>query len=109
MRAHADQRDLTGQLGSGTQFRRDQKPAGPSEEKRNSGRSFLWGKVWDGNGKACVSQLETVSGYTLTAKTAVLIAEKIMSGNFKAGYQTPAMAYGADLIMEIDQTKRKDC
>jgi short subunit dehydrogenase-like uncharacterized protein len=86
----------------------DQKPAGPSEEKRNSGRSFLWGKVWDANGKTCVSQLETVSGYTLTAKTAVLIAEKIMSGNFKTGYQTPAMAYGADLIMEIDQTKRAD-
>jgi short subunit dehydrogenase-like uncharacterized protein len=86
----------------------DQKPAGPSEEKRNAGRSFLWGKVWDNNGKECISQLETVSGYTLTAKTSVLIAEKILRGNFKAGYQTPAMAYGADLIMEIDQTKRRD-
>lgn len=86
----------------------DQKPAGPSEEKRNAGRSFLWGKVWDSNGKECVSQLETVSGYTLTAKTAVLIAEKILAGNFKAGYQTPAMAYGADLIMEIETTKRVD-
>ncbi len=86
----------------------DKKPAGPSEEKRNSGRSFLWGKVWDDTGKECISQLETVSGYTLTAKTAVLIAEKIMAGNFKAGYQTPSMAYGADLIMEIDQTKRSD-
>jgi short subunit dehydrogenase-like uncharacterized protein len=86
----------------------DQKPAGPSEERRNSGRSFLWGKVWDSKGKTCVSQLETHSGYTLTAKTAVLIAEKILSGNFKTGYQTPAMAYGADLIMEIEQTTRKD-
>lgn len=86
----------------------DQKPAGPSKEKRNAGRSFLWGKVSDSSGKECVSQLETVSGYTLTAKTAVLIAQKIMNDNFKAGYQTPAMAYGADLIMEIDGTKRKD-
>jgi len=86
----------------------DQKPAGPSEEKRNTGRSFLWGKVWAPSGKAVESRLETVSGYTLTAKTAVLIAEKILSGNFKAGYQTPAMAYGADLIMEIGQTKRSD-
>lgn len=86
----------------------DAKPAGPSEEKRNSGRSFLWGKVWDSTGKECISQLETVSGYSLTAKTSVLIAEKIMSGNFKAGYQTPAMAYGADLILEIETTKRQD-
>lgn len=86
----------------------DQKPAGPSEEKRNSGRSFLWGKVWDASGKECISRLETLSGYTLTAKTAVLIAEKILGGNFKSGYQTPAMAYGADLIMEIETTKRID-
>lgn len=86
----------------------DQKPAGPSEEKRNSGRSFLWGKVWDVNGKECISRLETLSGYTLTAKTAILIAEKILGGNFKTGYQTPAMAYGADLIIEIETTKRID-
>ena len=86
----------------------DQKPAGPSEEKRNTGRSFLWGKVWDNTGKVCVSQLETLSGYALTAKTPVLIAQKIINGNFKTGYQTPAMAYGADLIMEIGTTQRVD-
>ena len=86
----------------------DKKPAGPSDEKRESGRSFLWGKVWDDTGKECISRLETVSGYSLTAKTAVLIAEKILKGNFKVGYQTPAMAYGPDLILEIESTKRTD-
>jgi len=86
----------------------DKTPAGPSDEKREGGRSFLWGKVTDGSGKECSARLETVSGYSLTAKTAVLIAEKILAGNFKAGYQTPAMAYGADLILEIATTDRKD-
>lgn len=86
----------------------NQKP-GPSDEKRESGRSFLWGRVWDENGNVAESRVETVSGYSLTAKTAVLISEKILSGNFKTGYQTPAMAYGADLIMEIENTIRTDC
>jgi short subunit dehydrogenase-like uncharacterized protein len=86
----------------------DKKPAGPSHEKRETGRSFLWGKVWDDSGNEAVARLETPSGYTLTAKTAVLIAEKIMSGNFKAGYQTPAMLYGEDLILEIPATNRTD-
>jgi short subunit dehydrogenase-like uncharacterized protein len=86
----------------------DKKPAGPSDEKRESGRSFLWGKVKDASGKECISRLETISGYSLTAKTAVLIAEKILKGNFKTGYQTPAMAYGPDLILEIPSTKRED-
>ncbi|MEK6780201.1 MAG: saccharopine dehydrogenase NADP-binding domain-containing protein [Bacteroidota bacterium] len=86
----------------------DQKPAGPSDEKRAKGRMYLWGKVWDGSGKEVSARLETLDGYTLTAKTSVLIAEKILAGNFKAGYQTPAMAYGADLILEIESTKRTD-
>ena len=86
----------------------DQKPAGPSEEKRAKGRMYLWGKVWDGSGKESSARLETIDGYTLTAKTSVLIAEKILNGNFKTGYQTPAMAYGADLILETEGTKRMD-
>jgi len=86
----------------------DKQKPGPSDEKRESGRSFLWGKVSDASGKTFETRLETVSGYTLTAKTAVLIAEKILNGNFKTGYQTPAMAYGAELIMEIATTNRKD-
>ena len=51
--------------------------------------------------------METLNGYSLTARTSVLIAEKILSGNFKTGYQTPAMAYGSELILEIPETKRK--
>jgi hypothetical protein len=37
-----------------------------------------------------------------------LIAQKILAENFKPGYQTPAMCYGSDLIMEIASTKRLD-
>lgn len=86
----------------------DKRPPGPSDQKREGGRSFLWGKVLDASGKECVSRLETMSGYSLTARTAVLIAEKVLNGNFIAGYQTPAMAYGAELIMEVESTKRTD-
>jgi short subunit dehydrogenase-like uncharacterized protein len=46
----------------------DKQKPGPSDEKRESGRSFLWGKVWDEKGNTAESRLETVSGYTLTAK-----------------------------------------
>lgn len=86
----------------------DQKPAGPSDEKRAKGKMYLWGKVWDGSGKESSARLETIDGYTLTAKASVLIAEKILNGNLKTGYQTPAMAYGAGLIMELPLTKRED-
>jgi short subunit dehydrogenase-like uncharacterized protein len=85
----------------------DKKPAGPNEERRAKSKMFLWGKVSDGKQER-VSLLETIEGYTLTAKTSVLIAQKILNGNFKAGFQTPSLAYGADLIMEIEGSTRKD-
>ncbi len=86
----------------------DKRPAGPSDERRAGGRSFLWGKVWNDLGENRISRLETLNGYTLTSKTAVLVAEKILRGDFKAGYQTPAMAYGADLILALPNTTRVD-
>ncbi len=87
----------------------DKQNPGPSDEKRENGRSYLWGKVSDDKGNQVESRLETLSGYSLTAKTSVLIAEKIISGNFQSGYQTPAMAYGENLILEIANTHRIDC
>lgn len=81
---------------------------GPSEEQRTGGRSRLWGKVWDQQGRVCITTLETSNGYTLTAQASVLIAEKILQGNFKPGYQTPAMAFGPDMILELENTTRVD-
>jgi short subunit dehydrogenase-like uncharacterized protein len=86
----------------------DKRPPGPSEERRQNGKSFLWGKVWNASGEERTSRLVTASGYTLTAMTAVLIAEKIIDNQFKVGYQTPSMMYGPDLIMEIAESKRTD-
>jgi hypothetical protein len=40
--------------------------------------------------------------------TALKIAEKILDGNFCAGFQTPAKCYGADLILEIEGILRTD-
>jgi short subunit dehydrogenase-like uncharacterized protein len=78
---------------------------GPSAEKLKTARSYLWARVNDDSGNEAQARLETLSGYALTAQTSVLIAQKILKGNFKPGYQTPAMAYGAGLILEIEGSK----
>ncbi len=86
----------------------DKRPAGPSDDRRKNGRSYLWGKVWDDKGNEAISTLQTFDGYTLTAKTSTLIAQKILADNFKIGFQTPSMAYGENLILEIENTVRTD-
>lgn len=87
-------------------LRQADKKQGPSPEKIIQGKSYLWGKVWNDQGQSVEARLETLNGYLLTAKTSVLIARKILNQNFKTGFQTPAMAYGPDLIMELEGTAR---
>jgi short subunit dehydrogenase-like uncharacterized protein len=83
----------------------DARPAGPDEQKRNSGKSFLWGRVIDSNGNAQEAKLKTLSGYLLTSKTSVLIARKILTTPIHPGYFTPAQQFGESLIFEVPGTE----
>ena len=79
---------------------------GPGESERAGGKTYLWGEASDEQGNRVEVRLVCPEGYTTTVLTALQIAGKIMEGNFRAGFQTPAKCYGADLILEIEGTKR---
>jgi short subunit dehydrogenase-like uncharacterized protein len=81
---------------------------GPSDEERSGGKTLLWGEATDLTGNRVVSRLQGPEGYTLTALAALNITQKILNGNFTPGYQTPAKAYGPDLVLEIDGVSRQD-
>lgn len=83
-------------------------PAGPSDEERARGASFLWGEVEDDRGERATSRLRTPEGYTLTALTALAIVEKVLARKFSAGYQTPSTAYGPDFILQIEGVERQE-
>jgi short subunit dehydrogenase-like uncharacterized protein len=83
-------------------------PGGPSDEERAKGKMLLWGQAEDPNGNRVESRMTAPEGYTTTALTALNIMQKILDGNFQPGYQTPAKAYGADLILEIEGATRQD-
>ncbi len=80
---------------------------GPSDEERAKGKTLLWGEASDDQGNRVEARQQGPEGYTTTALAALNIAEKILSGNFSPGFQTPAKAYGADLILEIDGVARQ--
>ena len=81
---------------------------GPSEEEREKGKTYLWGRAEDSNGNSVESRLQGPEGYKFTMLTALRIAERIAEGEFKPGFQTPAGCYGADLVMEIEGVERQD-
>ncbi|MCC5940186.1 MAG: saccharopine dehydrogenase NADP-binding domain-containing protein [Balneolaceae bacterium] len=83
----------------------DKNPPGPNADQREKGRSFIWGEVRNAKGETKQAILETVEGYRLTAEMGVVIAERVIKGDYQSGYQTPAMAYGHDLIFSIEGSK----
>ena len=85
----------------------NQRPAGPSDEARLKGKSLVWGEVQNQAGKITQARLSGPDGYTLTAHSSLIVTQKVLSGHFQKGYQTPASAYGADLIMEVPGVTRE--
>jgi short subunit dehydrogenase-like uncharacterized protein len=83
------------------------KPAGPSNVQRQKSKSLVWGEVKNKEGEIVQARLIGPEGYTLTAITSLIIAKKILEGNFKTGYQTPAGCYGPDLILEVPNVTRE--
>ncbi|MBC3783871.1 saccharopine dehydrogenase family protein [Spirosoma utsteinense] len=81
---------------------------GPDDGKRQQGRTHIWGKAWNAQGKTVEARLHGPEGYTLTALTALTISRKVFDGDWKPGYQTPAGLYGADLICQLDGVSRED-
>ena len=80
---------------------------GPDAEARAAGEAHVWGEVRTAEARL-VSRLRTPETYRFTAEAATLIAEKVLDGAAPDGYQTPASAFGPDLVLEIPGVERVD-
>jgi len=83
-------------------------PSGPNEERRRKGFAIFIGEATDQNGERAVSKLTSPEGYTCTALTTVEIMKRILNGEYRVGFQTPSLAYGADFILQFDGVKREE-
>ena len=80
---------------------------GPDAETRASGEAHVWGEVRTPDDRL-VSRLRTPETYRFTAEAATLIAGKVLDSDAPDGYQTPASAFGPDLVLEIPGVERVD-
>lgn len=83
-------------------------PAGPSAERRERSTSVLWGEVRDAEGRTATARLFAPDGYTLTARTAVAAARRVVDDPPRPGFQTPSRAFGPDFVLEIEGVRRED-
>ncbi len=80
---------------------------GPSEEVRQTARSYIWACARDADGKQKEAWLETMEAYRLTAVAGVRAVEHTLAHS-PAGALTPSLAFGADFVLELPETQRLD-
>jgi len=81
---------------------------GPEEAKRRNASAIFIGEATNQNGGRAVSKLTTPEAYTCTMLTALEIMKRIQNGDLKRGFQTPSLAYGANLITQFRGVKREN-
>ena len=80
-------------------------PIGPSAEERAKGKTRIIGVAENESGQKVTAKLFGPEAYDFTALTAVAVMKRIVKGEVKPGFQTPASVYGADFVLEIPGVK----
>ncbi|MGH9887749.1 MAG: saccharopine dehydrogenase family protein, partial [bacterium] len=78
---------------------------GPTDEQRARDETYIYGEVWDDAGHRVALRLRTREAYTLTAESAVTATLEVMTGSLAPGAYTPAMAFGADYVLQLEGTR----
>ncbi|KAB0495367.1 saccharopine dehydrogenase family protein [Pseudomonas vancouverensis] len=85
-----------------------QLPDGPSIEEREGHRARAVAEVVGADGTIARSVIETVNGYSYTPLSAVEAARRVLGGERRAGFETPARVFGVGFAETIDGTTITD-
>jgi short subunit dehydrogenase-like uncharacterized protein len=82
---------------------------GPTADQRAQTVTHVWGEVEDDQGRQAVARLHgPEAGLVWTVRAALAAVGKAQAGQAPSGFQTPALAYGADFVLEAEGVTRED-
>lgn len=79
-------------------------PDGPSEQQRRANRYHAIAEVTGLDGRVVRSMLDTVNGYTFTPLAAAHAARRVLAGERRPGFCTPAEVFGIGFAETIADT-----
>lgn len=82
-------------------------PDGPTEEEREKNPYHAAVESTEPNGNVQRSVIHTVNGYTFTVMASVEAAKRVLSGEIRPGFQTPAIVFGDRFVTAISGTEMK--
>lgn len=80
-------------------------PDGPTSEERDGQRARAVVEITGANGSVARSVIETVNGYSYTPLAAVEAARRVLAGESRAGFDTPARLFGAGFAESVVGTQ----
>lgn len=83
-------------------------PDGPTDEQRAANRYQAAVEVIGADGTIMRALLDTVNGYTFTAMAATEAARRVLGGEARSGFQTPAGLFGSGFAETIADTRIVD-
>ena len=83
-------------------------PDGPEAGEREQRRAVVVVEARGPDGRVARSRLTCPEAYSMTARTAVAITRRVLSGDLEVGFQTPARVYGADFVLQFPGVRRED-
>jgi hypothetical protein len=83
-------------------------PDGPTSDQRRDSRYHAAVEVTGEDGSVVRSVLDTVNGYTFTTIAAAEAARRVLNGEARPGFQTPAGLFGAGFAETIADTSIVD-
>ena len=83
-------------------------PDGPTPAHRQANRYQAAVEVIGAEGDVARSTLDTVNGYTFTPLAAAEAARRVLDGEHRPGFQTPALMFGNSFVETIADTSIRD-
>lgn len=83
-------------------------PDGPTQAQRDAHRARAVAEVTGIDGTVARSVIETVNGYSYTPLAAVEAARRVLGGERRPGFETPAKLFGVGFALTIDGTQITD-
>ncbi|MCU5775455.1 saccharopine dehydrogenase NADP-binding domain-containing protein [Erwiniaceae bacterium BAC15a-03b] len=80
-------------------------PDGPSAAERDAHRAFAVAEVSGADGSIARAVIETVNGYSFTPLAAVEAARRVLAGEHRPGFETPARLFGDGFAETIPGTR----
>ena len=91
------------------EFLTRQIPTGSTAAERAASTTHIWGEVADDEGNRAIGLIHGPEpGLVWTSRCSLDVVAHVLAGDAPPGYQTPATAYGPDLVLEADGVTRED-